>query len=151
MSSPPTKAILAAVAGQAYQIPFGGQMVFEYAQDVADAFVAAARTPVRGAHALNLGGASGTLSELVAGIVEEIPEAEGRITIAPTVIEAPTSVDESSFQTVIGRCDWRSLRQGVSATVRSFQAVLGTERLDVARGLGGEDALPPAFRPPLAE
>ena len=48
LTSSPTTAMLAAAAGRPYRIPFGGRSQFQYAPDVARAFVAAARADAVG-------------------------------------------------------------------------------------------------------
>ena len=50
MTSGPTKAIVAAVLGQPYRIPFGGPTLFQYAEDVARTLLLASRARPR-AHA----------------------------------------------------------------------------------------------------
>ena len=54
LTSAPTMAMLAAAAGRAYTIPYGGGAQFQYAPDVADAFVAAALADVKDASVHNL-------------------------------------------------------------------------------------------------
>src|SRR5207244_2043831 len=66
MSSPPSKALLAAAVGRAYRVAFDTSTVFEYARDVAAAFVQGVRAEVKGAPVCNLGGVPATVSELVA-------------------------------------------------------------------------------------
>ncbi len=58
MTSTPTKAILAAAAGQAYNISYGGRYCFQYADDTARVFIQAARSDFMGADIFNLGGES---------------------------------------------------------------------------------------------
>src|SRR6478735_2755915 len=79
LTSAPTTAMLAAAAGEAYRIPFGGTSQFQYAPDAARAFVAAARAAAEGAAVHNLAGTSVSMDEVVAAIVAAAPEAAGRI------------------------------------------------------------------------
>ena len=77
MTSGPTKAILAAVAGVPYCIPFGNRTLLQYAEDVAQALVAAGRSHLGGAQVLNLGGSLASMSELIAAIEAELPARSG--------------------------------------------------------------------------
>src|SRR5262249_36119215 len=74
MPSTPTKAMLAAAAGQSYHISFGGRGLFQYVDDVAKAFIQAARTPFSGAGVYNLHGTSAHMSEILAAIEAASPE-----------------------------------------------------------------------------
>ena len=55
MTSEPTKAMLAAVRGEPYEIAFSGTMQFQLASDVARYFIEAADTPYPGAARFNIG------------------------------------------------------------------------------------------------
>src|SRR5438067_1709412 len=106
MSSPPSKALLAAAVGVPYRIGFDTSTVFEYAKDVAALFVRAARAGVKGAPVYNLGGVPATMSGIVALIEAAAPEARGRLTIADQVLVGPTEVDEQPLADVIGPLEW---------------------------------------------
>jgi uncharacterized protein YbjT (DUF2867 family) len=56
MTSDPTKAMKAAVAGRPFHIRFGGRTDFLYIADCADAFIKAATVDLPGAHVFNLHG-----------------------------------------------------------------------------------------------
>ncbi|MDR2070944.1 MAG: SDR family oxidoreductase, partial [Treponema sp.] len=56
MTSTPTSAVKAAVRGEAYEISYGGTAEFQYADDTAKAFIAAAEKDFEGAAVYNLGG-----------------------------------------------------------------------------------------------
>src|SRR5690348_14647676 len=58
LTAGPTLAMLAAARGEAYEIPFGGRAQFQYAGDVANQFIAAARTASGDAVVRNVGGPS---------------------------------------------------------------------------------------------
>ena len=89
MTSGPTVAIAAAVLGQPYEIAFGGSTVFQYAEDVAKTLLLASRSEPTGARVFNLGGDAVAIADWVAAIEEVVPEAAGRITIAPTELPFP--------------------------------------------------------------
>ncbi|HSF61277.1 MAG TPA: hypothetical protein VLA69_06245, partial [Gaiellaceae bacterium] len=75
MTASPTEAMFAAARGEPFTIPFGGRMQFQYASDVACAFIDAARRPPTGAEVLNIGGPVVSMSEIVAAIKAAAPDA----------------------------------------------------------------------------
>jgi nucleoside-diphosphate-sugar epimerase len=70
MTSLPSVGIEHAVAGRPFHIDFGGSLDFQYAPDVASAFIHAARMTVDGAPTFNLGGHRITVSRFVEAIAE---------------------------------------------------------------------------------
>ena len=56
MSSTPTKAVLAAILGRPYEITLSGVWTYQYAPDVANCLILAARTELAGAPVFNMGG-----------------------------------------------------------------------------------------------
>jgi UDP-glucuronate 4-epimerase len=80
MTAGPTLAMVAAVKGERYEIPFGGRAQFQYAPDAAAMFIDAARAPGDGATVRNLGGPSEHVADVVAAIEAALPRAAGTIT-----------------------------------------------------------------------
>lgn len=76
MTASPTEAMAAAARGESFKIPFGGRMQFQYAPDVARAFIAAARRPPSGAEVFNIGGPVVAMAEIVSAIQAAVPNAE---------------------------------------------------------------------------
>jgi nucleoside-diphosphate-sugar epimerase len=68
MTSGPTVAIAAAVLGLPFTISFGGETVFQYAEDVARTLIAASRSSIVGAHVFNLGGQPVSIADWIAAI-----------------------------------------------------------------------------------
>jgi len=124
MTSTPTKAILAAAAGKGYQITFGGSYCFQYANDTARAFIQAARTDFHGADVYNLGGDSVSTQDVITAIEKAIPSSRGKLTFKDNSLPFPSSVDNSSLQSAIGRLDFTSLEDGVAETVMIFRRAL---------------------------
>src|SRR5947209_8018811 len=89
ITSAPTKAMLAAAVGQPFHIPYGGRGEFQYADDVAKAFIACARRPFEGAEIFNLHGSVAHMSELVAAIEAVVPQSRGQITFAEPDFPSP--------------------------------------------------------------
>jgi UDP-glucuronate 4-epimerase len=88
MTAGPTLAMVAAVRGEPYEIPFGGRAQFQYAPDAARLFIEAAREAREGALVRNLGGPSEHVADVVAAIEAAVPEAAGTITFKEDVLLA---------------------------------------------------------------
>ena len=119
LTSAPTVAMLAAAAGRPYRLPFGGSYQFQYAPDVAAAFVAAARGAATGAELRDIGGPAVHTDDVIAAITAAAPGAE--ITYDP--VELPFPAGESATATPP-----TPLREGVADAVARFRDLL-------ARGL----------------
>lgn len=124
MTSGPTKAMLAAAAGQSYHIAFGGTNGFQYVDDVAKIFIQAARAPFEGAGVFNLGGDIATMQEMVDSIIAAEPSANGKITFDPKPLSLPEGTDDSALVAAIGSLPNTPLKQGVDSTVAHFRAAL---------------------------
>jgi UDP-glucuronate 4-epimerase len=86
MTAGPTLAMVAAVRGERYEIPFGGRAQFQYAPDAARLFIDAARQPGDGASVRNLGGPSEHVSDVIAAIEAALPESADTITFREDVL-----------------------------------------------------------------
>jgi UDP-glucuronate 4-epimerase len=86
MTAGPTLAMVAAVRGERYEIPFGGRAQFQYAPDAARLFIEAAREAREGAAVRNLGGPSEHVADVVGAIEAAVPEAAGTITFNEDVL-----------------------------------------------------------------
>jgi nucleoside-diphosphate-sugar epimerase len=117
MTSGPTVAMLAAVAGVAYHVTFRGPMYFNFAGDAAVAFIAAARHHGAEPLVLNIPGTRATVEELVETIGEIIPAAQGTITMSDVELASPSAVDASGAQALLGLGDPTPFREGVTRTI----------------------------------
>lgn len=125
MTSDVTSAMLAVASGVPYRIGFGGESLFQFAPDVASAFVAAARIQNYGARAFNLGGDTATVHNIVE-ILEDIePGCRGTITYEPTPLPVIARADTSGFEATVGTIPVTSLRDGTRQTVTMFRQLLG--------------------------
>lgn len=129
LTSAPTKAMLAAAAGQGYHIPFGGQSMYQYAADTARLFIRAARTAVSGAEVFNLSGSSAHMREIIAAIEAAAPEVAGRITFDDKPLPFPANFDDSRLVALIGALDYTPLTEGVRETVALFKRLLAEGQL----------------------
>ena len=135
LTSTPTKAILAAVLGRPYTISFGGRTSFQYAEDVADTLVLAARSRIDGAPVYNLRGNVAHMAEFVATIEAAVPEAAGTITFAERGLPFPEEIEAAGIA-ALGSVPVRPLEDGVRATVEIFRRHLETGVLVPEEALG---------------
>jgi UDP-glucuronate 4-epimerase len=111
MTAGPTLAMAAAVRGERYEIPFGGRAQFQYAPEVAEMFIDAARSARDGAEVRNVGGPSEHVRDVVAAIAATLPEAAGTITFKEDApLPLPEYMDARSPATT-------PLEQGVRETI----------------------------------
>lgn len=126
LTSAPTKAMVAAVLGRDYTIPFSGPLAFQYVGEVAAALVQAAGAEAEGAHVHDLKGEVTTVDSVVTAIRREIPEA--RIAVDGPPLPLPAEFDDGALRRLIGAWPTTPLAEGVAASVRAFRDL-------VARGL----------------
>jgi nucleoside-diphosphate-sugar epimerase len=118
VTSAPTTAMLAAAAGGAYTIPYGGACQLQLARDVARAFVAASLGPIEGAAVHNLPGRRIAIEEIVAAIGSDA------IAFDDVRLPFPEEVDSASFAALVPGFEETPLEQGVSATIDRFRQLL---------------------------
>jgi nucleoside-diphosphate-sugar epimerase len=132
LTSDLTKAMLAACAGRPFAVKFSGKVLIHYTQDVAQAFVRAARSGHRGSAACNLGGtvvSVGEFLEMVSGVVEGAQLEYD----AENVLPFPYLLDDSGLRSIIGEYPVTEAARAIEETCRSFQALLKTDRIDLGQ------------------
>ncbi len=118
VTSAPTTAMLAAAAGTAYTIPYGGAAQLQLARDVARAFVGASLTGNEGAAVHNLPGRRVSIEEIIATLgVDSIGFDDVRLPF-------PEEVDSASFTAGFPEFAETPLADGVAATVDRFRTLL---------------------------
>lgn len=122
LTSAPTAAMVAAAAGDAFHIPFGGALQLQYTADAGEAFVRASEVRQEGASVHNLDGPVATVAEVIAAIERAAPDAAGRITAADEPLPFPSSVDATSFTELVGGPVSRPLVDGVAEAIAAFRA-----------------------------
>lgn len=122
MTSTPTKAMFAAAIGQPYHISFGGRGAYQYADDVAKAFVACAKAPFAGADIFNLRGTVAHMDEIIAAITTAVPASAGSISYEPIQLALPDDFDTAPLEAVIGQLPHTPLEQAVAETIATFRA-----------------------------
>ena len=129
MTSTPTKAMLAAAAGQPYHISYGGRYCFQYADDTAKAFIQSARTDFQGAEVFNLGGESVSTAEVISAIEQAEPSSQGRISFDEIPLPFPPEVDNTALTTATGPMKLTTLNHGVSETLELFRRALSEGKI----------------------
>jgi nucleoside-diphosphate-sugar epimerase len=122
LTSDATQAMFAAAAGQSYHIGFGGKMQLQWASDVALQFIEAARHPVEGALAFNLGGEVIEIADLVR-LIQQI-RLGARVTCAETVLPFPEGFDDHALKQHFTRVFQTPLAEGVQRTIEQFEKPL---------------------------
>jgi nucleoside-diphosphate-sugar epimerase len=130
LTSAPTMAMLAAAARRPYAIPYGGRAQFQYAPDVARAFVQAALVEQQSASVYNLRGSVCSIAEVVAAILAACPEADGSITWTETELGFPSQVDSEGLEEAIGQLEETPLVEAVADTIARFRVALSDDRID---------------------
>ena len=122
LTSSPTAAMLAAAAGRPFEIPFGGRFQFQYAPDVAAAFILASRSRARSATVHNLSSRAVHMSDVVAAI--EAAEPAAAITFVDHQLPFPAEGDHASLREIIGEPPETPLQDGVRDPMRRFRELL---------------------------
>jgi nucleoside-diphosphate-sugar epimerase len=130
LTSTPTRAMLAAAVGRPYHISFGGRCDFQFADDVARAFIQAARTPFEGAAAFNLRGSVVHMREVVAAIEAAVPASAGQIIFEDTPLPFPREMDDAPLTAALGPVPYTSLDAAVATTIETFKQAIADGRLD---------------------
>jgi nucleoside-diphosphate-sugar epimerase len=129
LTSAPTAAMLAAAAGVPYRIPYGGRSQFQYAPDVARAFVQAALVGRDGATVHNLAGEAVAMDGVVAAIEAAAPAAAGLIEFDDVLLPFPSEVDATSLAETIGVVAELPFAEGVADAVARFRRLLADGRV----------------------
>jgi len=134
ITSKPTVAMIAAAAGRPYHVDFGGGCQFQFAEDVAAAFIAAAAAARPGAEVYSIGGPRIGVDEMVAAIAAAEPASRGRITHGDRILPFPEAFDGGPLEAALGPQPVTPLALGVERTIRTYREA-------IASGLVGADML----------
>jgi UDP-glucuronate 4-epimerase len=119
MTSGPTLAMLAAARGEPFEIGFTGGAQYDYAPDVARAFVTAAESSPAGAAVYNVPGVPATVDDVIEAIRAAVPDAD--LTSAGGPLPFPSQLEAVGFDRDIGPFPRTPLGEGVAATVAHFR------------------------------
>jgi nucleoside-diphosphate-sugar epimerase len=120
MTSLPSVGIEKAIKREAFHIEYGGTLDFQYASDVAAAFIHAARITVDGAPTYNLAGHSVSVAEFAA-ITNEVTGFDG-ITCGTNSLPVVEGADATSWYTEAKGPQPTPLREAIEQSVRIFSA-----------------------------
>ena len=129
LTSEATWAMVAAAAGVPFRISHGGSSQYQYAPDVARLFVAAARARPDGAEALNLGGPSAAMHEVVAAIEAACAESAGTIGHEEVALPFPAHLDDSGLRRLLGDVTYTPLVEGVAASIDLFRRLIAEQKV----------------------
>ncbi len=125
-TSYPTQALLAAVRGEAFHIPYGGTLGFQYAPDVARILLDCARAAPGGCDVYNIAGSTASVAEFV----EAIGEATGSsgITHGDEQIAIPQGLDDPGLRSRLPSVQYTPLAEAVAATAEWFRRAMSEGR-----------------------
>lgn len=123
LTSSPTKAMLAAAAGQPFHIPYGGYNGFQLADDVAKMFILAAQVPFEGADVFNIKGEIAHMQQIVDAIHAVEPAVQ--ITFDDKPLPFPDSLEDAALRAVLGDVPATPLAAGIAQTIHDFKRGLG--------------------------
>jgi nucleoside-diphosphate-sugar epimerase len=123
-TSDPTRAMLAAVRGEEFEIGFAGRFQMQYAPDVARAFIAASGSDHAGAAVADIGGACHDIDTVVRTLCEIVPEAAGRVAVNGDVLPFPEDLPDQTLITLLGDLSRTSLHDGIEETVTRFRKLI---------------------------
>ena len=127
MSSKPTVAMLAAVAGVPYAIPFTGPVGFVYAPQAAAAFIQAVAADREGAGVYDLNGTAEKVEDVVAMIRERRPGAQ--IECKGDPLPFPSGAADAPLRSAIGDYPEWSFAAGLDETLAMFEALVAAGKL----------------------
>jgi UDP-glucuronate 4-epimerase len=116
-----THAMKAAVLGVEYQIPFGGSVDLQYAEDVARFFIAASMLETSGDRLVfDLHGQNVEMSQVIATIEQICPDSAGLLTHGLEPIPGAVEVDDAPLLTHLGPIQKVDFAIGTQRTLESF-------------------------------
>jgi UDP-glucuronate 4-epimerase len=121
MTSDPTKAMLAVVAGRSFQIQFSGEVGMQYAPDVAAIFVRGAMATPQGGDAYLLRGSVVTVDEIVEAMAEVDPRARELVDVVAQPLPLPADLSDAALRGLIGEVPHTPLREAVADTMERFR------------------------------
>ena len=121
LTAAPTMAARAAAHGERYHIAYGGRSQLQYAGDIADAFIACARSAVEGSHTFNMRGTVAHMSDVVETIGSIVPSSRGRITFEGPDLGLPEDCEDVALRAAIGPVPRTTLIDALRETVEIYR------------------------------
>lgn len=118
-----THALKAAVLEVPYEIPFGGPVDVQLAEDVANWFIQAALVEGdRGAEVYDLHGTSIDVESFITTVEAALPRAAGLLSYRPEPIPSGVDLDDAALRERLGSIEKTDVATGVALSARAFQA-----------------------------
>ncbi len=130
LTSDPTRAMKAAVAGRAFRIRFSGATDFVWARDCAEAFLGAVDRAPAGAHVFNLHGQTVEVARVLELISSEEPRARELLSIDGPRLPLPPAIDGAALEAAVPGLARTPFEAGVRATIDHFRRLRDCGRLD---------------------
>jgi nucleoside-diphosphate-sugar epimerase len=131
LTSGPTKAIKACVAGRPYTIRFTGRADMQYVRDTAMTFIRAAESDLEGARIYTPRGAVVSIEEITAELERHFPGARGLISAAGKPLPLPADVENKAIRRDFPDLPVTGLDDGVRETAAIFRRLQQENRLDL--------------------
>jgi nucleoside-diphosphate-sugar epimerase len=132
MTSGPTKAIKACVAGRPYTIAFTGKADMQYVRDTASIFIHAALSDLEGARVYTPRGTVVTTDEILTALSRVFPNARELIRAEGKPIPVASDFDDSSLRRDFHDLPNTPLDQGIAETAEIFSKLHRENRLDTS-------------------
>ena len=120
LTADPTLAMKAVALGRPFQIRVTGHMDLQYVEDVAEAFVRSALSPLEGAHVFNLEGAVITMADLIEELERQHPGAAKLITAEGPAVPVAYRMDGAQLRAHIAGIPQTPLASGIRRTLDLF-------------------------------
>lgn len=121
LTSALTTALKAVALGVEYEIPFGGLVDVQFAEDVATAFIRSALVENDSAQVYDLHGDAVTVEDYVGVIGSVAPQSDGLLSVVPTPIPGKVVVDDTDLLQRLGGLPKTTLEQGIRASIDMFE------------------------------
>jgi nucleoside-diphosphate-sugar epimerase len=119
MSAAPSIAMLAAIEGKSYTIPFSGPLTFCHVEDAALRFVTAISEDQTGAPVFEMNGTPADTKVIVEIIKSQVSGAN--IEFTGGAMPFPAQVDNGGLDAALGVAKYRSLKDGIAQTLSEFR------------------------------
>ncbi len=130
LTADPTLAMKAVALGRPFQIRVTGHMDLQYVEDVAEAFVRSALSPLEGAHVFNLEGAVITMADLIEELERQHPGAAKLITANGPAVPVAYRMDGAQLRAHITGIPQTPLARGIRQTLDLFAQLAAQDRLN---------------------
>ncbi len=120
MSAAPSVAMLAALEGKPYNVPFSGPLTFCHVEDAALRFIGAVSKDQTGAPVFEMNGTPADTASILDMITAKT-EVSAEISFSGDPMPFPAEPDDGRLDELIGASPYRSLEQGIEDTLLMFK------------------------------